>query len=71
MKKGFSILLAALMIIGLVGGILCTVQFIMALRYGELGRVVVYFTIAAICIELSVLSLIRFVGERKGNKEHS
>ena len=40
----------------------------MAIRYGELGRVVVYFGIAALCIEMTIISVVRIYHSRKGVK---
>lgn len=45
-----------------IGAMLSIGMLIMAVRFGELGRVLVYGLIAIVCIELSVFS---FAGTKK------
>jgi hypothetical protein len=43
----------------------CLIQFVMAIAFMELGRVVFYFTLALVCIEVSVISIGNFIKKRK------
>ena len=65
MKKASSFGYVLLMLAGLVCAIVCAVQFVMAIRFGELGRVVFYFMLAAFSIELFAVALTRLVRMRK------
>ena len=72
MKKFLSGCCIVLMLAGLVCGGVCGVQFVMALRYGELGRVLLYFILAILGIELFAVCLTRLVrGRKKENSVHS
>ena len=51
MKKTVYKLLA---LIGALGLIVSTVMFVSAIKFGELGRVIVYFVIGILCLELSI-----------------
>ena len=68
-KRLFLILFALLILVGTAGAIVSAVMFVMAIRFGELGRVIVYFTLTVLCLELVVYSLIRLVNLRKSKKE--
>lgn len=54
MRAVYKLLAAA----GGIGVVLCAIQFVMAIRYGELGRVVVYLFLGLFCLELIVLGAI-------------
>ena len=69
MKKLFSVCCIVLMLIGLICAGVCAAQFVMALRFGELGRVLLYFVLAILGIELFAVCLTRLVRSRK--KENS
>ena len=43
----------------LVGTIVSSAQFAMAIRYHEWGRVIVYFFLAVLCLELLVMAALR------------
>ena len=45
--------------------VVCVIQFVMAIAFMELGRVVFYFTLALVCIEASVISVGNFIKKRK------
>ena len=68
-KRLFLILFALLILVGTAGAIVSAVMFVMAIRFGELGRVIVYFTLTVLCRELTIYSLIRLVNLRKSKKE--
>ena len=61
MKMFLNILLA---ILGCGGMVFALVMFIMAIRFGELGRVVFYFVITLLFGEMTVLAVLRLVHER-------
>ena len=70
MNKRLSLILSALLaLVGTAGAIVSAVMFVMAIRFVELGRVIVYFTLTVLCLELVVYSLIRLVNLRKSKKE--
>lgn len=71
MKKVIPLFCALLTLAGLVCGVVCMIQFVMAIRYGELGRVVVYFTLAVLSVELFIIALTRLVRMRKPKEEQS
>lgn len=50
------------------GAVICSVQLIMAVRYGELGRVLVYFTIGALCLEAAAASVLHVFREFRKDK---
>ena len=54
MNKELRIVLA---LIGAGVFIFAVTMFVMAIRFGELGRVVFYFAIAAVAVEVIVLAL--------------
>lgn len=70
MKKLLTVMRLLLMTAGLVCAGICAVQFVMALRFGELGRVLVYFVLAVLGLELFAISLTRLIRLRR-NKESS
>lgn len=51
-----------------VGAVVCAVQFVVAIRYGELGRVLVYFTLGALFLEAAIPSIFRTVRELRKDK---
>ncbi|MBQ7129956.1 MAG: hypothetical protein IJO21_02805 [Oscillospiraceae bacterium] len=69
MKKLIPLIYAVLSLAGLFGGILCAVQFVTAIRFGELGRVIVYFFLAVLCLELLAVCVTRLVRMRKTKEE--
>ena len=71
MKKLVPLCYVLLTLAGLAGGIVCGIQFVMAIRFMELGRVVVYFTLAVLSLELFVIALTRLVRMRQQKKEQS
>ncbi len=64
MKKIIPVFYLLLILLGLVAEILSTIQFIMALRFGELGRVVVYFTLVILSLALFLVGLTKMVRMR-------
>lgn len=56
-KKRMVFLLFAL--IGIAGTVLSAIMLISAIRFYELGRVVLYSVTAIICLEMTVLSLMK------------
>ena len=66
MKKGkkhiWNILIS---VAAVAAAVVCLVQFVMAIAFMELGRVVFYFTLALICLEISVISIGNFFKKRK------
>ena len=55
MKKTVYKLLALL---GALGLIVSIIMFISAIKFGELGRVIVYFVIGILCLELMIWALL-------------
>lgn len=51
MKKTVYKLLALLGALGLIASI---IMFVSAIKFGELGRVIVYFVIGILCLELMI-----------------
>ena len=66
-KRLFVILFALLALIGTAGAIVCTIMFVMAIRFGELGRVIFYFMLAFLSIEVAIYSLFRLVKSKQQN----
>lgn len=62
MKNILNILLS---ISGICGTVFAVIMFIMAIVFGELGRVIFYFIIAILFIELSVCAILRLTRSRK------
>jgi len=58
MKKILPILGSVL---GVAGTVLSAVTLGYAIRFGELGRVVLYAVTALICLELAVLSILKLI----------
>ena len=56
-KKRFGFILLGL--IGIVGMVLSLIMFISAIRFHELGRVVLYLVTAVVCLEMIILSLLK------------
>ena len=56
MKK---LLLILLLLLGIAGFLICAAMFVMAIRYGELGRVVFYGLLAVVSAELAFVSFPR------------
>lgn len=69
MKKIIPICYLLLTLAGLVCAILCAVQFAMAIRFLELGRVIVYFLLAVICAGVFGIGLTRLI--RMRNRKES
>ncbi len=46
-------------IIGLAGTVLSAIMFVSAIRFSELGRVVLYLVTAVVCMEMTVLSFMK------------
>ena len=59
MKRALSVIL---LIAACIGAMLSIGMLIMAVRFGELGRVLVYGLIAIVCIEIAVFA---WIGMRK------
>ena len=59
MKKIIPFINILLIAAELVCGIVCMIQFVMAICYGELGRVVFYAVLAVFAVELFFISLMR------------
>ena len=68
-KKLAVILFALLALIGTAGAVVSAVMFVMAIRFGELGRVIVYFMLAVLSLELAIYSFVRLVNLRKSQKD--
>lgn len=51
--------------ISVIGASICAIQFAMAVRFMELGRCIVYFFLASLCIETSVFSIANLLKKRK------
>ena len=68
MKKLLPVLFAVLTVLGMVCAGICAVQFVMALRFGELGRVLLYFFLTVLGLELFAISLNRLVRMRKSKE---
>lgn len=58
-------LLGFLSAVGLIGVILSLIMFITAIRFGELGRVILYFFTLLICVEMSVFFAMKLFGKKK------
>ena len=71
MKKVLPVVYLFLAWAGLVCCVVCGIQFVMALRYGELGRVVMYFLLAVLSVELLCVSVTRLVRMRRTKQEQS
>ena len=50
---------------GLFGASICAIQFAMAVRFMELGRCILYFFLASLCIETAVFSIANLLKKRK------
>ena len=61
MKKTAYKLLALLGALGLIASI---IMFISAIKFGELGRVIVYFVIGILCLELLIWA---FLSQKKSS----
>ena len=61
MKKTVYKLLALL---GALGLIVSIIMFISAIKFGELGRVIVYFVIGILCLELLIWA---FLSQKKSS----
>lgn len=61
MKKSVYKLLALL---GALGLIVSIIMFISAIKFGELGRVIVYFVIGILCLELLIWA---FLSQKKSS----
>ena len=60
-----KLLLAFGALFGFIGAILSLIMFISAIRFGEIGRVVLYFVTLLVCGELSVISLVNLFGKKQ------
>ncbi len=56
-KKRLVFILLGL--IGIVGMVLSVIMFISAIRFHEIGRVILYLVTAVVCLEMTVLSLMK------------
>ena len=65
MKKVAFIVLA---VVGTFGALLSISQFVMACLFAELGRVVVYFIFAILCVELTAFSVVKLIKDHKANR---
>ena len=61
MKKTVYKLLALLGALGLIASI---IMFVSAIKFGELGRVIVYFVIGILCLELLIWA---FLSQKKSS----
>lgn len=68
MKNIINILLA---VVGICGTVFALIMFIMAIAFGELGRVIFYFIISILFIELSVWAILRLIRSRKNLSERN
>ena len=66
MKNILNILLT---ISGICGTVFAVIMFIMAIVFGELGRVIFYFIVAILFIELLVCAILRLIRSRKNLSE--
>ena len=66
MKNILNILLS---ISGICGTVFAVIMFIMTIVFGELGRVIFYFIIAILFIELLVWAILRLIRSRKNLSE--
>lgn len=55
-KRLVSILLG---IIGLAGTVLSVIMLVSAIRFSELGRVVLYLVTAVVCLEMTILAFMK------------
>ena len=62
MKRAIFVVLA---VIGVLGVLLSISQFIVAIVFGELGRVLLYFILAALCAELAIVTILKLVKDWK------
>ena len=66
MNKRLALLVNVIVILAsLAGTAVCAIQFAVAVRFLELGRVLLYFLLTSLCIETLVFSVIRLVKDRK------
>ncbi len=66
MNKKLSFFLNILLtVVWIAGGIVCAVMLVMAIRFQEWGRVLLYGCLALVCLELAVLAVIRLVRLQK------
>ena len=56
---------SVLVLAGLISVIVGIVQFVMAMKYGELGRVVMYFALALFGAALAAAGIVQLVRLRK------
>ncbi len=54
-----------LAVVSVIGASICAIQFAIAVRFLELGRCVLYFFLASLCIETSVFSIVYLLKKRK------
>ena len=52
-------------VLAVIGTAVCAIQFAMAIRFLEIGRVIFYFFLASLCIETSVFSIANLIKKRK------
>ena len=57
MKKTLFQLLA---LVGAIGLIVSIVMLVSAIKFGEIGRVVVYFVLGVLCLELTVWAAVKY-----------
>jgi hypothetical protein len=54
-------------VVGICGTLLMVSQLVMACIFAEFGRVFVYLVLAILCVELTVVSIMKFVKRRREN----
>ncbi len=59
------LLYGALFLLGVAVTVLCGVQLVMAIRCGEIGRVLFYFVLSVLLVELAVFSIMHIVNIHK------
>lgn len=66
MSKKLSLIFFTLCALaGTAGAVTSAAMFVMAIRFGELGRVIVYFILCVSAVELTVYSAIQLIKRRK------
>lgn len=62
MKRAIFVVLS---VIGVLGALLLSSQFIIAIVFGELGRVLLYFILTVLCAEFAIMAIIKLAKDRK------
>ena len=60
-----KVLLGLVALLGVVGVVLSLIMFISAIRFGEIGRVVLYFITLLVSGELSAICIVDMLGKKQ------